>query len=253
METVTSRKNPLITHMKKLGSDRSYRYESGEFLCQGAKLFEEAKKHGARIASVLYCGGEPELPKGISCTKAARELLEYVSPMDSAPDIVFSCKIPARVESISPGRHIILEGIQDPGNTGTVIRTASAFMLDSVILTGASADPYNPKTVRATMGAIFRMNILQLTLPELLKKLKDAKIPLYATGLGEGFKPINKIENEKSIAVAIGNEGQGLSAELRNSADKLITIPMNPACESLNAAVAASVIMWELYRQTIMI
>lgn len=248
METVTSRKNPLIMHMKKLGSDRSYRYENGEFLCQGAKLYGEAKKHGATIVSVLCCDYEPVIPRGANCIKVPKELLEYVSPMESTPDIIFSCKMPPQEEKIAPGRHIILEGIQDPGNAGTVIRTANAFSINSVILTGTSADPYNPKTVRGTMGAVFRVKLMQLLLPLLLEKLKESNIPLYATGLGEGFSPLNDLQKEKSMAIAIGNEGQGLSADLMSAADKRITIPMNPLCESLNAAVAASIIMWELYR-----
>jgi TrmH family RNA methyltransferase len=248
VETVTSRKNPLIIHMKKLGSDRSYRYECGEFLCQGTKLFDEAKKHGAEIVSVLFCGDEPHIPKGTHCVRVPKELLESVSPMESAPDILFACKMPPPDEIIKQGRHIILEGIQDPGNVGTIIRTANAFMMESVILTGTSADPYNPKTVRATMGAVFRQRIMQLSLSELLLLLNEADIPLYATGLSENCQTLTELKKEKSIAIAIGNEGQGLSAQLFAAAEKSLKIPMNPACESLNAAAAAAVIMWELYR-----
>ncbi len=248
METISSRKNPLVVHMKRLGSDRSYRMECGEYLCQGAKLYEEATRHSASIAAVLYCGERPDAESDIRCVKVPRDVLESVSPMESAPDIIFSCKIPPGLEEISAGRHIILENIQDPGNAGTIIRTANAFLMDSVILTGASADPYNPKTVRASMGAIFRQRILQMDLSELIKKLKKEKIPLYATGMDENCIPITELKKEKNVAVAIGNEGRGVSKELFSASEKRLTIPMNPACESLNAAVAAAVIMWELYK-----
>jgi len=248
METLTSRKNPLIMHLKKLGADRGYRYECGEYLCLGRKLYEEALKWSAPIRAVLFTGDEPRVPEGVRCAYVPKDILESVAPMESAPDIVFSCRMPEQDTEISPGRHIILENLQDPGNVGTIIRTANAFMIDSVILTGACADPYNPKAVRATMGAVFRQKVLQLSREELLQRLKEAGVPLYATGLDESCVRLTEMPKDGPIAVAIGNEGQGLSAELFAASEKRITIPMNPACESLNAAAAATVIMWELYR-----
>ncbi len=248
METISSRKNPLIVHMKKLGSDRGYRLECGEFLCQGAKLYDEAIRHSASIAAVLYCGERPYAGMDVRCVKVPKDVLESVSPMESVPEIVFSCKIPSSDGIIRAGRHIILENIQDPGNVGTIIRTANAFMMESVILTGASADPYNPKTVRASMGAVFRQRILQMPLSEMITKLKIGKIPLFTTGMDEKCVPVTELKNERTLAVAIGNEGRGVSDELFMASEKRLTIPMNPACESLNAAVAAAVIMWELYK-----
>lgn len=248
METLTSRRNPLVMHLKKLGADRGYRYGCGEYLCQGHKLYEEALKCSAPITAVLFSGKEPEVPEGVRCARVPKDILESIAPMDSAPDIVFSCRIAEQDRSIDPGRHIILENLQDPGNVGTIIRTANAFMIDAVLLTGSCADPYNPKAVRATMGAIFRQKVIQLSRDELLQRLSEAKIPLYATGLDEGCIGLTELPKQGPIAVAIGNEGQGLSTELFEAADKKITIPMNPACESLNAAAAATIIMWELYR-----
>lgn len=248
METLTSRKNPLLVHMKRLGADRAYRYECGEYLCQGLKLFHEAIKWSAPIVAVLFSGVEPEIPAGVRCARAAKDILESVAPMKSAPEIVFSCNMPKNDASISPGRHIILENLQDPGNVGTIIRAANAFMFDSVILTGSSADPYNPKAVRASMGAIFRQGIAQLEASELLLGLRQSDVPLYSTGLDGSCVNLTELPKEGSIAIAIGNEGQGLSTELFDASDKRLKIPMNPACESLNAAAAATVIMWELYR-----
>lgn len=248
METITSRKNPLAAHLKKLGTDRDYRYECGEYLCQGMKLFIEAVKWSAPITAVLFSGAEPKVPAGIRCARVPKDVLGSVSPMDSAPEIVFSCRMPEQDDSIKPGRHIILENLQDPGNVGTIIRTANAFFMDSVILTGFSADPYNPKAVRATMGAVFRQRVIQLKTDELLLRLGEADIPLYAAGLDESCVKLTELPGEGSAAIAIGNEGQGLSEELFAASHKRIMIPMNTACESLNAAAAATVIMWELYR-----
>jgi len=248
MEIITSRRNALAVHMKKLGTDREYRSECREYLCQGMKLFHEAVKWAAPITAVLFSGMEPEVPSGIRCARVPKDLLESVSPMDSAPEIVFSCRMPKQDDSIKPGRHIVLENLQDPGNLGTIIRTANAFFMDSVIMTGASADPYNPKAVRATMGAVFRQRVIQLKTDKLLVRLREADIPLYATGLDESCVTLTELPKGSSIAIAIGNEGQGLSGELFAASHKRIMIPMNFACESLNAAAAATVIMWELYR-----
>ena len=248
METLTSRRNALLVHMKKLGADRAYRYEHGEYLCQGLKLYHEAIKWSAPIRAVLFSGEEPEVPSGIRCARVPKDILESVAPMKSAPEIVFSCSMPKQDDIISHGRHIILENLQDPGNVGTIIRTANAFMFDSVILTGLAADPYNPKAVRASMGAIFRQKVVQLATDELLLALRQADIPLYSMALDGYCLNLTELSKEGSIAIAIGNEGQGLSTALLGASDKRLKIPMNPACESLNAAAAATVIMWELYR-----
>ena len=246
-EEITSRKNPLVVHFRKLAADRSYRYDCGEYLCQGKKLYEEAIKFKAQIVTVLYSLDRPEVMSGTLCVKVTRDILDCISPMESVPDIIFSCRMPETEDEIPAGRHIVLEDLQDPGNVGTIIRTANAFMMDSVILTGASADPYNPKAVRATMGAVFRQRILQMPLEKLISALKEANIPLYATGLDENCLTLNQLPKTRSAAVAIGNEGKGLSAEMFEASEKRLMIPMNPACESLNAAIAAAVIMWQLY------
>ncbi len=197
---------------------------------------------------MLYSLNRPEVPSGTLCVKVTRDILDSISPMDSVPDVIFSCRMPEAKDEIPEGRHIVLEDLQDPGNVGTIIRTANAFMIDSVILTGASADPYNPKAVRASMGAVFRQRILQMPLVRLISALKESNIPLYATGLDENCLSLKQLPKTSSAAVAIGNEGKGLSAEMFSASEKRLAIPMNPACESLNAAIAASVIMWELYK-----
>ena len=142
---------------------------------------------------------------------------------------------------------IVLEGVQDPGNVGTVIRTANAFGVDAVILTGACADLYNPKTVRATMGAIFRQRVLELPLAELRAALDENGLPLYGAALSETARDFREMLLDKA-AVAVGSEGNGLSTELLAICDGQLIIPMRPDSESLNAGVAASVIMWEMSR-----
>jgi RNA methyltransferase, TrmH family len=248
-ELITSRKNQLIAHLRKLGVSRSYRIDCGEYVCEGMKLFEEALKWGAEIKTLLYCAKEPEYPETVRAFMAPESVLESVSSMDSVPDLIFSCALPVQNDYLAAGRYIILEDLQDPGNVGTIIRTASAFTIDSVILIGDTADAFSPKAVRASMGAVFRQRILTLDLPELLELLGSAAVPLYATGFGADYTGLCETEFSGSAAIAIGNEGHGLSEKLISACDKKITIPMSAKCESLNAAAAAAVIMWELYRR----
>ena len=136
---------------------------------------------------------------------------------------------------------------QDPGNVGTILRTADAFDCDGVFLVNACADPYSPKTARATMGAVFRRDVYQCTADELCALLQKCGLPLYGTALRNDTVSLRAAELSRA-AVAIGSEGRGLSAEILSKCEKTIKIPMSPRCESLNAAVAASVVLWEMYR-----
>ena len=245
MERITSRRNDRIIHMKKLGADRAYRRESGEFLCDGIKLLREALDHSAEITAVLTpCIPPVELPDGAAVYEAPGELLDYVSPLKTAQDIVFSCRIPKTDRIPTDGGVIILERIQDPGNVGTIVRTANAFGVGTVYLTGGCADLYNPKTVRATMGAVFRQRVCETDLDG-VRALKDAGMRILGAALGAECRDIREISFDNA-AFAIGSEGSGLSDELLSLCDERVIIPMSPECESLNAAAAAAVIMWEM-------
>lgn len=249
MEYITSRKNRIITHLKELCSDGAYRREAGEFVCDGEKTLKEAISFGAEIFCVLW-GGEPafEIPDSIIQYSCPPELLQYVSPLKNSSGPVFSVKIPQKTANVIPfSTAIILENVQDPGNVGTVIRTADAMGTDVVILIGDCADLYNPKTVRATMGGIFRQAVIELDLEELKNYVNQNKIKLYGAALSEGAEDLRSI-NMKKIAVAIGSEGRGLTKDLLAICDGQLIIPMRPDCESLNAAMAASIVMWEMSR-----
>ena len=167
--------------------------------------------------------------------------------MKNSPGPVFTVKIPAAEDAAKLKNALVLETVQDPGNVGTVIRTANAFNIDAVILTGDCADLYNPKTVRATMGAIFRQRVISCALGELPMLLAGSGLALYGAALSERAQDIRTL-NIRSAAVAIGSEGKGLSRELLSLCEGELIIPMNPDSESLNAAVAAAVVMWEMAR-----
>lgn len=248
MEQITSRKNAYIRHLRSLAGERAYRRQQGEYLCDGMKLLREAVAAGAEITSVLCreCLPAEPLP-AVPVYVAPEELFRYVSPMEESPGPLFTVRMHSTEFAAPPERVIVLENLQDPGNVGTVLRTAAAMGADAVVLTGACADIYNPKAVRATMGAIFRQKVIQTDIPGLRALLEQWKLPLYGAALSETAEDIRNVVLSRS-AVAVGNEGKGLSRELLDACDGCVIIPMAPGSESLNAAVAASVILWEMRR-----
>jgi TrmH family RNA methyltransferase len=245
MERITSRKNRLIVHLRTLAADREYRRAAGEYLCEGEKQLREALACGAGIGEVLYAR-EPDarLPESVRMYEAPKELLDYVSPLKNAPGPLFTVRI--EKPSDAPIRSaILLENVQDPGNVGTVIRTANAFGADAVILTGESADPYNFKSVRAAMGALFRQRVVEATRTEAVALIRASGLKLYGAALSAAAQDVRKLDL-RGTAVAVGSEGQGLSTEMLALCDGEVVIPMLAHSESLNAAVAASVLLWEM-------
>lgn len=248
MNKITSRKNEKAIHLKKLGADSGYRRKTGMFYCDGEKLLLEAVKNGAEIEMVFTCTElDVELPDSVQVYQTTYDIIESVSPMKTPQKVIFSCKkqpVQGRNEN---GQYIVLEDMQDPGNVGTVLRTAGAFGIDAVILVGACADSYNHKAVRASMGAIFRQPMLEMELEELKRFVRGNSITLIGAALSPESRDIRNIPL-KNCAVAIGSEGHGLSKELLEACDRLAIIPMDERCESLNAAAAAAIVMWEMSR-----
>ena len=251
-ETITSRHNALMTHLRKLASSRAYREKSGEYLCDGVKLLEEAVKWQAPIQTAVFSDGVeiPELPEGVRLVRVSGELMKSVSPMETPQGALFTVALPKReLPQTLCGRHyLVLDGVQDPGNVGTVLRTADAFECDGVFLVNACADAYSPKTNRAAMGALFRRAVYSCTLGELLALLQRGGVPLYGAALRGDTETLGALDLT-CAAVAIGSEGRGLSVEVLDACEKTLRIPMSARCESLNAAVAASVVLWEMYRR----
>jgi len=244
-DIITSRKNEKLLHIRKLFASSGYRYENGEFACDGEKLLQEAISNGIKVNAVFKCGElKTSLPSDVRIYDVPRDIIEFISPMKTPQDILFSCEMPKHKADVVGGKSIVIENIQDPGNVGTILRTAGAFRIDKVILVGACADPYNPKTIRASMGAVFRQQMVFASLED-LKQAKEAGIKIYGAALSPGSVDFRSVSFENAI-VAIGNEGNGLSSELLDLCDKKVIIPMDSKCESLNAGVAASIIMWEM-------
>lgn len=250
-DVITSRANPLILRIKKLSARRSFRREEGVFVGEGPKLLAEALRWG-ELETVVRAPGIQlqELPPNVRLVEVPDGLLDHIAGTESPQGVVFLCKggtlaVPDRLEG---RQYLILDGVQDPGNVGTIWRTADAFGMDGLILCNGCADPWNPKTVRATMGAVFRLPVFECALESAAERLKAADIPLYAAALCEDTADIRNVALQRA-AVVIGSEGHGVSQSALTLCRGTLKIPMRARCESLNAAVAASVVLWEMARE----
>ena len=247
MEYITSRQNSLMQRIVKLQTSRKLRTQEQVFVGDGTKLLEEAVKWAPELleAVVVQEGVRcPELPARVRAVQVPRQLMEQISRMDAPEGALFLCRMPEpAVPRLVPGS-LILDGIQDPGNVGTILRTADAMDVP-VFLTDGCADPWNPKTVRATMGAIFRTPPCRISHELLVEQCRSAGIPLLAAALSVQACDLRQADL-KCAAVIVGSEGSGVSSYLLEASDGQIIIPMHPRCESLNAAVAAAILLWEL-------
>ncbi len=245
---ISSRQNPLLVHTKKLLTSRAYRMQCGEFAADGTKLLEEAVKWEAGLHTVIAQENVElcKLPEFVRLVRVPADVMKSVSQMDAPQGAIFLCKIPQEVSpEVLPGS-ILLDQVQDPGNVGTILRTADALDVPVVLLDGC-ADAYNPKTVRASMGAVFRSRVQMMKKEDAVRCCREKNIPLLAAALSEKAKDLRQAELSRA-AVIIGSEGQGICRELLFASDGQIIIPMTARCESLNAAIAATIVMWQMKR-----
>ena len=248
MERITSSHNPLVQHMRKLQTSRAYRESCGEFVADGWKLLEEALKWYPEVTAVLTSEPErcPALPSSARLVEVPASLMQSVSSMRTPQGVLFSLRLPQEgALRVQPGM-LLLDRIQDPGNLGTILRTADAFDLP-VLLTNGCADPFSEKTVRASMGAVFRTQPVSMTRQQAIAACREAHIPLLATAMSADAVDLRQADL-CNAAVVIGSEGQGICPELFAAAEQKIIIPMSPRCESLNAAVAATIVLWQMKR-----
>lgn len=244
-QRITSRKNPLLQQVKKLLSSRKAREEAGLFAADGTKLLTEAVKFYPGLDTVILSDGvEAAVPDHVKLIRVPEDVMASISPMQSPQGALFLCRMPEKIPlEVKPGM-ILLDGIQDPGNLGTMLRTADALQVMLILLEGC-ADPYSHKVVRSSMGAVFRTPVVQCTWEEVRAACKTAGIPVAVTALSAQAKDLRQAD-VSSMAVVIGSEGQGVRKEILDGADAQLIIPMNPNCESLNAAVAATIVMWQM-------
>ena len=246
-ERISSRKNPLLQQVKKLLSSRAERRKTGLFVADGTKLLEEAVKYWPGLQTVILTDGvEIQVPDHVRVVRVPEDVMASISPMEAPQGALFLGKLPEQTEFVPKKGMLILDGVQDPGNIGTILRTADAMDVPVVLLEGC-ADPWSWKVIRSTMGAAFRTPVVQASWEEVLTKCREAGIPIGVTALSDRAVDIRSAKLS-DMALVIGSEGRGVRKEVLENADHELIIPMNPHCESLNAAIAAAIVMWEIKR-----
>ena len=244
-ERITSRKNPLLQQVKKLLGSKKAREEAGLFVADGTKLLAEAVKWYPGLDTVILSDGiQAEVPGHVRTIRVPADVMESISPMSTPQGALFLCRLPKKKTFVPRPGMLLLDGVQDPGNLGTILRTADALEIPVLLLEGC-ADPYSHKVVRSSMGAVFRTDVMQSTWAQVKTACDDAGIPIGVTALSDRAMDIRKAD-VKRMAVVIGSEGQGVRQEILRNAGAELIIPMNPRCESLNAAVAATIVMWQM-------
>ena len=246
-ERISSRKNPLLQQVKKLLSSRAERRKTGLFVADGTKLLEEAVKYWPGLQTVILTDGvEIQVPDHVRVVRVPEDVMASISPMEAPQGALFLGKLPEQTEFVPKKGMLVLDGVQDPGNIGTILRTADAMDVPVVLLEGC-ADPWSWKVIRSTMGAAFRTPVVQASWEEVLGKCREAGIPIGVTALSDRAVDIRSAKLS-DMALVIGSEGRGVRKEVLENADHELIIPMNPHCESLNAAIAAAIVMWEIRR-----
>lgn len=241
---ITSLENERVKMYIKL-KDRKYRKQTNTYIVEGEHLVLEAYKAGMVIEVILF--RDEVLPIDAEKVYVTEEILGKITTMENAPSVMALCRIPE--EKAYGNKLLLLDGIQDPGNLGTIIRSAVAFNIDTVILGKNTVDLYNPKTIRASQGMNFHITILEKDLIEIIKELKDKDIPVYGTDVNRGEDVrVLKEKDKESYALVMGNEGNGISEEIRELCDSMLYIKMNETAESLNVGVATSILLYELSR-----
>jgi TrmH family RNA methyltransferase len=238
---ITSSNNDKIKELKKL-NDRKYRDKEELFLIEGEHLVAEAYKSN-NLIEILIDENE-SIDIDVKQTYVTSNVLKELSTLTNPPKVIGVCK---KIEPKTGlgNKILMLDNIQDPGNLGTIIRSAVAFNIDTIVLGNGSVDVYNPKVIRATQGLIFHINIIESDLYSLILKLKQDSYTIMGTKVdgGSNLKTFNKADK---FALIMGNEGHGMDNNLEPLCDKFIYIKMNNACESLNVSVACSIILYQL-------
>ena len=244
-ERITSRKNTFLQQVKKLLSSKKERQNAGLFVADGTKLLQEAVRWYEGLDTVILSDGvDAEVPGHVRTIRVPEDVMASISPMETPQGALFLCRLPEKTEFAPKPGMLLLDGIQDPGNIGTILRTADALEIPVVLLEGC-ADPYSHKVVRSSMGAVFRTPVLQTTWQEAQAACQAAGIPIAVTALSDRAEDIRKADIG-TMAVVIGSEGRGVRQEILDGADRELIIPMNERCESLNAAIAAAIAMWQM-------
>lgn len=238
---ITSLNNEHIKELNKL-KEKKYRDLTNTFLVEGEHLVYEAIKKDL-VKELIVLEGEDFYCDNVGITFVSREVMKKLSSMDSYPNVIGVCN--KKEEKQVGDTVLILDDIQDPGNLGTMIRSAVAFNVDTIILSPRTVDLYNAKVLRSTQGMIFNINVIVRKLDVMIKELKEDGYKIYGTKVDNGSN-VKDITLSGKYALVIGNEGNGMSSVVSDLCDEYLYIKMNDSVESLNAGVAASILLYEL-------
>ena len=259
MKKITSKDNDLIKHIKKL-KEKKYRDSNNEYVIEGIKLVSEAIQENSNIKNIIICDDCEKndiIPKDMmyeiakyDCISVPENVFKYISEVKTPQGILAVIEKNNKDIEIDYNHDIIvaLDDVQDPGNLGTILRTVDSIGLNQIIVSKGTADCYSPKVVRSTMGAIFRVKIIECeNLEETLKDIRKHRFEIVVTSL-QTKNTIYDIDYKNKVIV-IGNEANGVEKNIQDMADKKVKIPMLGKTESLNASVATGIILYEYVRQ----
>ncbi len=239
---ITSLENKEIKKYTKL-KQKKYRDLEKMFLVEGEHLVKEAEKANALLKIIVINEEEYDFSYKLVVTE---EIMKKLSTLETPPNIIGVCKM-MEEETILGNKILVLDGIQDPGNLGTIVRSAVAFSICSIILSNDTVDFYHPKVVRATQGMLFHVNIIRRELSSEILRLKQSGYCIYTSDVEGGEEIRNlKFQEGAKIALVMGNEGNGVSEKIKLLADRKVYIKMNSVVESLNVGVATSILLYEI-------
>lgn len=245
---IESTQNSLVKHWKKLVAVRKERDQSKEFLVEGFHLVEEALKQPGMVMQILVRDdvGIPE-EWDAPVIEINDAVVKAISETEQSQGVFAYCKQPDHDVAEQGGwaRVLLIDAVQDPGNIGTMIRTADAAGMDAVILGKGCADPFNPKTVRSAQGSHFHLPVIRGELADWVRRLQDRNVEVFGTGLQDAV-PLTDVRPAEQFALLVGNEGSGVHPDLLSSADRVVKIPLYGQAESLNVAVAAGILLYAL-------
>lgn len=247
MKRIESSSNSLVKYWKKLATTRKERDKSGEFLVEGFHLVEEAI-NGTEVINIIV-REDVVIPASwnvdnIYMIEVTAAIAAELAETEHTQGIFAQCKQPVSPVDATWGKFLLIDSVQDPGNLGTMIRTADAAGLDAVLIGKGSADVFNPKTIRSTQGSIFHLPVIKADLMEWIPTLKERNIPVYGTALDARAVEFHKVEKTTQFAIIMGNEGNGISQEILQQTTQNVIIPILGSSESLNVAVAAGIVMY---------
>lgn len=248
MKLIQSAKNEKIKQWKKLLAKKE-RDKTSTFIVEGEHLVEEAQKAGAIIELIVTESYHAKLPKtkysGTELYVIANEIANIISDTETPQGIFAVCKQLNEVQGLEGKRYLLIDAVQDPGNLGTMIRTADAVGVDGVICGNGCVDIYNPKVLRSAQGSHFHLPILRGNLYNWIDELNSKGIPVYGTALENGV-PMHEVDSSGSFALIVGNEGQGVDPMLLEKTERNLYIPIYGKSESLNVSVATGVLLYYL-------